>query len=210
MKKYLDIDSWNRKEHFHFFKGFDDPFFGLTVDVDFTNVYNKTKREKGSFFLDSLYTIMCAVNRSEPFRYRIEDDKVVCYDKIHISSTIGREDGTFGFSLFEYDINKDIFIENARQAIEKVKSSSGLMLSEEMNRLDVIHFSPVPWFRFTDMKHATSFGRVGSPPKVSTGQLYQDGQCLKLPVSITVNHALMDGLHVAQFLDILNDCIIAN
>lgn len=204
MKRYIDIDSWNRKEHFLFFKAFDDPFFGLTADVDFTEVYNKSKKEGGSFFLDSLYKIMKVVNDCESFRYRIEDDKVACYDTVHISSTIGREDGTFGFSFFEYNADKEIFYRNARIAIDTVKGSAGLMLSAEMDRKDVIHYSPIPWIRFTDMKHAMSFVNPGSIPKISTGKLYSDNGRMMMPVSITVSHALMDGFHVAEFLDLLN------
>ncbi|MCU6167761.1 hypothetical protein KWH76_23435, partial [Enterobacter roggenkampii] len=39
----IDIEKWNRKEHFNFFKTFDDPFFGMTANVDFTPVYNYSK-----------------------------------------------------------------------------------------------------------------------------------------------------------------------
>ena len=46
MKKILDIENWNRKEHFLFFKNFDDPFFGVTADVDFTDTYRKAKEDK--------------------------------------------------------------------------------------------------------------------------------------------------------------------
>ena len=204
MKKYIDIDSWNRKEHFRFFKAFDDPFFGLTVDVDFTEVHNKSKKEGGSFFLDSLYKIMQAVNDTEAFRYRIEGEQVTCYDAIHVSSTVGREDGTFGFSFWEFNANKSIFYQNARAAIDLVKKTEGLMLSDEMSRVDVIHYSPIPWIRFTDMKHAMSFSNASSVPKITPGKLYCDEGGMKMAVSVTTNHALMDGFHVAQFLNLLN------
>ena len=38
-KTKLNIESWNRKEHFRFFSAFDDPFFGITTNVDFTTIY---------------------------------------------------------------------------------------------------------------------------------------------------------------------------
>ena len=43
MKQVIDLDNWNRKEHFAFFSAFDDPFFGVTTLVDFTNVYRQVK-----------------------------------------------------------------------------------------------------------------------------------------------------------------------
>ena len=33
IEKIIDIATWNRKEHFEHFSAFDDPFFGVTVDV---------------------------------------------------------------------------------------------------------------------------------------------------------------------------------
>ena len=46
MKKLIDLDNWNRKEHFLFFSKFDEPFFCVTVKVDCTIAYQKAK-EKG-------------------------------------------------------------------------------------------------------------------------------------------------------------------
>jgi len=39
MKQIIDINSWNRKEHFYFFSKLDDPFWGITTTVDFTKIY---------------------------------------------------------------------------------------------------------------------------------------------------------------------------
>jgi len=40
VKKQLDIANWNRKEHFEFFRKFEEPFFGLTATVDWTKAYS--------------------------------------------------------------------------------------------------------------------------------------------------------------------------
>ena len=34
--KYLDINTWNRKQHFEHFSKFVDPYFGVVVDVNVT------------------------------------------------------------------------------------------------------------------------------------------------------------------------------
>lgn len=201
MKTYLDMEDWSRKEHFQFFGGFDDPFFGITVNIDFTSVYKQAKENNNSFFLYSLHRLMQAVNDIDEFKYRIEDGRVVRFDTIHVSTTIGRGDGTFGFGFFEYDADRDFFIRKAEPEIQRVKSLSGLLLNDSANRMDVIHFSAVPWFAFTEMKHAVSFGRKDSVPKISTGKLIKEGDRLMLPVSINAHHGLMDGKHVGLFID---------
>ena len=101
MKHPIDLEHWNRKEHFLFFGSMDDPFFGLTTQIDVTSIYKEAKADHASFFLYSLHKIMTAVNEVEEFRYRIIDNIPVCFDRIHVGTTIGREDGTFGFGFFE-------------------------------------------------------------------------------------------------------------
>ena len=76
MKHPIDLEHWNRKEHFLFFGSMDDPFFGLTTQIDVTSIYKEAKADHASFFLYSLHKIMTAVNEVEEFRYRIINNKI--------------------------------------------------------------------------------------------------------------------------------------
>ena len=90
MKHPIDLEHWNRKEHFLFFGSMDDPFFGLTTQIDVTSIYKEAKADHASFFLYSLHKIMTAVNEVKEFRYRIIDNIPVCFDRIHVGTTIGK------------------------------------------------------------------------------------------------------------------------
>ena len=116
MKYKIDTTTWKRREHYEFFNGMDDPFWGTVVPVDFTECYLEAKKRRTSFFLCSLHRILTAVNRIEAFRYRIENGEVVCYDRIHASPTIGREDGSFGYGFFEYFSDLHEFIREIGRA----------------------------------------------------------------------------------------------
>ena len=37
MKHLIDLETWPRREHFVFFSAFEEPFFGLTANVDCTS-----------------------------------------------------------------------------------------------------------------------------------------------------------------------------
>ena len=102
MKTLLDLENWNRKEHFAHFKQMEEPFFGATVEIDCTKAYQTAKSINASFFIFYLHKTLAAVNAIENFKYRISEDKIYINDQIDASATIGREDGTFGFSLIEY------------------------------------------------------------------------------------------------------------
>jgi len=152
------------------------------------------------FFLYYLHAALQAINQVEALRYRIEDDQVVCYDRIHASATIRRPDHTFGFSFIEQHDALSAFVPAATAEIAAVQSSQGLCLSENTGRPDVIHFSTIPWVRFTGLTHARNFRHPDSCPKISVGQTYVEGPATLLPVSIDVHHSLADGYHVGQFL----------
>jgi len=199
MRHKLDIEKWARKEHFHFFRRFDDPFFGITAEINCTIAYEACKSRDCSFFLYYLYKSLCAANYIEPFRYRIVDGEVWVYDQVNASPTIIRPDGTFGFSYMNYEHDFDVFKVNAKIEMERVRNSFGL--EPAISGENVIHYSSLPWIRFTSVSHARSFSFKDSIPKITFGKMTEtDGRKL-MPVSIHVHHALMDGWEVGQYLD---------
>ena len=109
MKTLLDLDNWNRKEHFLFFKQMEEPFFGMTVEIDCSKAYQTSKDLNTSFFIYYLHKTLEAVNAIEAFRYRISGDQIYINERIDGSATIMREDGSFGFSLIEYDPDFKVF-----------------------------------------------------------------------------------------------------
>ena len=200
MKHLIDLPGWNRREHFAFFSAFEEPFFGLVATVDCTRALAEAKRLDVPFFLYYLHAALRAVNQVEAFRYRIEDGQVYCYDRIHASATIGRADHTFGFSFIEHHDELADFLPSANAEIAAVQASQGLRLGPTTSRADVIHFSALPWVRFTGLSHARSFTYPDSCPKISVGQAYKEGGATLMPVSINVHHGLADGYHAGLFL----------
>lgn len=205
MKTLLDIENWPRKEHFHFFRQFEEPFFGATVEIDCTQAYTTAKALNTSFFSYYLHQTLVAVNTIESFRYRISDDKIYVYDQVNASATIGREDGTFGFSLIEYNSDFTVFATNTSNEIERIQSTTGLF-TRSFDDDNVIHFSAIPWLDFTSLSHARSYTFPDSCPKISFGKMkIADNGKRTMPMSVHVHHGLMDGFHLGQFVDCFQD-----
>ncbi|TDD78114.1 chloramphenicol acetyltransferase [Flavobacterium caseinilyticum] len=201
MRTLLDIENWPRKEHFHFFRQFEEPFFGATVQIDCTKAYTAAKALKISFFSYYLHQTLVAVNTIESFRYRILDDKIYVCDQINASATIGREDGTFGFSLIEYNSDFSVFATNTSKEIERIQTTTGLF-TRSFDDDNVIHFSAIPWLDFTSLSHARSYTFPDSCPKISFGKMkIADNGKRTMAMSIHVHHGLMDGFHLGQFVD---------
>jgi len=200
VKKKINLSSWNRKSHFDFFKGFDDPFFGITVNINCRKGYENSKKQHASFFLFYLHAALKTANEITEFRYRIEGEEVYLYDHVNASPTIDRGDEPFGFSYMDYYKNFEKFSEEAEKEIVRVKKTSGLVPAT--NNENVIQFSSLPWLQFTSISHARHFKIKDCIPKISFGKIFGEGKSLLMPVSVHASHALMDGKHVAQFFEL--------
>jgi chloramphenicol O-acetyltransferase type A len=203
MKQKLNLETWNRKEHFLFFKQMEEPFFGITTSIDCTKAYIKSKELNVSFFAYYLHKTLLAVNQIENFRYRIIEDEIYIFDKINASATILREDKTFGFSLIEFDSDIEQFAEITKTEIVRIQTTSGLFTREFSENL--IHFSAMPWINFTSFSHARSYTWPDSCPKISFGKIIEENGKKTFAMSIHVHHGLMDGIHVGEFVDLFQE-----
>lgn len=201
MKQKLDLTTWNRKEHFLFFKQMEEPFYGITTSIDCTKAYAKAKELGVTFFSYYLHKTLSAVNAIENFRYRIIEDEVYVFDVIDASATVMREDTTFGFSYMPFSEEIIGFAKTVQTEIERIQSTTGVFTREYPENL--IHFSALPWINFSSLSHARSFTWPDSCPKISYGKLLDENGTKSMPISIHVHHGLVDGYHVGLFLDAL-------
>jgi len=200
--KILDVNTWNRKQHFQHFNGLEDPSFAVTIPFDVTRAYKFSKENEVSFFGKYLHDCMKAINSIESLKYRIIDNQVVEYEIIHASPTIMRDDKTFGFSFVEFDENLKVFLNNLEKEKQRINSSDELFPEQE--DLNCIYCSAMPWFQFTG--HKEPFSKHGiSVPKLSFSKAVKQNDNLKMNVSINVNHALVDGYHISLFVEKFQD-----
>ena len=195
----LDIENWNRKELFQHFMQFKDPHFAVTIPFDVSKAYAFSKKESISFFATYLHACMRAINEIENFRYRITSEKeVIVHDVIHASPTIGRPDRTFGFSYIDFEENLEDFIKRYEAERQRVLNSTNLFPTEEKGN-DCIYCSALPWFDFSAHKEPLIGNYIESVPKLAFGKVVEEKDMLRMNVAVNVNHALVDGHHVALF-----------
>ncbi len=199
--KELDINSWNRKTQYDFFKSYDDPFFNLTTQLDVTNLYNYCKKNDLSFFLTNLFLALESANEILEFRLRIINNKVYEFESIDIGSTVLNDDNTFSFCFFKREKSIYEFVKQGKEALIKHKENNNFDSNKEVQNL--IYCSFIPWVSFTSFKHARNMERESSGiPKFVFGKYFEENKIKKMPFSIEVHHALMDGYHVGKFLEL--------
>ena len=198
MKK-VDLEIWPRKQAYHFFKDFEDPYFSMTADTDVTVLRSFCKAEGLSFSLATLYASTSVANGIREFRLRQDGDDVVEYDVVHASQTLLNEDETFSFSFIEYHSDFRTFERNGLDSIKRYKEMKTLEV--ELARMDVVFYSVIPWVSFTSFKNAQRRDHTSTVPRIVFGKLHEREGRILMPVSVEVNHMMMDGIHVGRFFE---------
>ena len=203
MFREIEIENWKRKDTFEFFLNFENPFFNLTAPVDVTNLRKFCKTHQLSFSLASLFYSIQTANQIPEFRWRLVEEKLIEFDKIHATQTILNGDETFSFCYFELTENVFEFVENGKKAIEKYKKLRTFEV--EADRLDLIYYSTIPWVAFTGYKNATRLDFSRTVPRIVSGKLFEENGKMKLPHSVEVHHSMMDGIHVGKYFNQLQE-----
>jgi chloramphenicol O-acetyltransferase type A len=174
--------------------------------VDCTETYTYAKQHGLSVFLSLLHRSLVAAHRVENFRTRIAEGSVWRYEQIHGGSAVGRANGTIGFGHYWFRPGIADFVREASIELDRVRQRDDI---ERFPEINVIRYSVLPWFDFTSISHARDFSREDSAPRITFGKITEADGRRTMPVSIHVHHALVDGLHVAQFVEEFQHCLDA-
>src|SRR5690554_3603431 len=200
MKK-IDLTKWKRKEHFDFFSKMVSPTFGIVTEVDCDECYKNSKENGISFFANYLHKSMIAVNSVDELKYRIVDNEIIEFEKVHAGITVGREDETFGFGFVNFTLDFETFNAELKNEILAVKNSTGLRLNNDDVKKDLIRHSTIPWNSFTGLLHPSNLDQAESVPKITFGKFAIRNERKYLPVSIEAHHGLVDGFHLGKYLE---------
>ena len=194
----IDMETWERRALFDFFRPFTEPFHGVCLRVDCTATYRYAKQHDFSVFLSMLHRSLVAAQQVENFRTRIVDGTAWIFDEIDGGSAVGRPNGTIGFAHYPYRAGIAEFVTEASVEVARVRQRNDL---ERPPQVNLIRYSALPWLDFTSLSHARDMAKEDSAPRITFGKMTEADGRRTMPVSIHVHHALADGLHVAQFVE---------
>jgi chloramphenicol O-acetyltransferase type A len=195
----IEINTWSRRYHFELFNSFDYPHFNITAPIDIEDFANNCKKRKISFTIASAYLFAKSANELEPFRYRIRSKKVIIHEIVHPSFTIMANNKLFSYCTVNYEDDFSNFNKSAKEKIGLMKRNPSL--SDIPGQDELIYMTAIPWVSFTSFVHPIHMNPVDSVPRIAWGKYYYDGNTIRMPVSVQVHHALMDGQNVAEYFE---------
>ena len=206
MAMYLDLANWARRDLFEFFLAFDKPYFSICARLDITNLLALLRRRANvSVSLAYHYFALRIANEIEPFRYRLREGKVIVHDVINGGTTVLLANDSYTFAYFDYEEDFEKFVLEAGRAVKEAQTGNHPF--KPTNRDDTVYFTVLPWVSFTSFSHARNWGREDSVPRIAFGKFTKENDRILLPISVEVHHALMDGLHVGQYLARLEEAL---
>lgn len=205
LMKFIDIENWKRKDHYNYFKKVDYPHFNICGNLDITKFYSYIKENDFPFFVSMLYVSTKAANNIKEFRFRIREDKVIEHKTVSPSFTVMTEGEIFSFCTSSFIEGFKEFKNNTLKEIEKVKNN--VIIKDEPMRDDLLYITSIPWVSFTNITHPIQMNPVDSIPRISWGKYFEENGRIKLPISVQVHHALVDGIHIGQYFNIVQEIL---
>lgn len=195
----IDIATWPRQEHYRLYRQFDQPHFNMCANVDVTSLYRTLKARGIAFTVGVLYLIARTANDIPAFRYRMRGDDVVEHDIVHPGTTILGDNGVFGFCNLDYVPDFASFAIGAAGTMAEAKRYPAL--GGDPERDDLLYTTAIPWVSFTSFAHPTHLHPADSVPRMAWGKRFDDGDRIRMPLSVQGHHAMMDGYHMGQYYE---------
>lgn len=203
----LNMARYPRREHFEYFSAMPVPTLGVTVKLDVSKLVRFCKAKKCSFYMAMTHISCLAANRIAEFRRRTKNGGIIEYERCGTSHIELLPDGTYCYCTLWHDQPWDEFFPYAAACREQVRRDPGIDEDEDSDALYFI--TTLPWFHYEQISMPVT-DPVLDNPRLCWGKYEEDfaGRSV-LPYSVFVNHALMDGVHLAAFFRNLQEEIDA-
>lgn len=197
--KIIDENTWERAMHCRVFRNSVEPAFCVTFETDVLGLKKYVKENNLSFTLAMVYAVCKCANQIEAFRYRFVDGKIVLFDNIDTAFTyLNKETGLFKVvNVPMMDDLKDYCI-NAKKIADDQEAYFAGPLGN-----DVFQCSAMPWVTYTHISHTNSGKKDNATPLFDWGKYYEKDGKLMMPVSVQAHHSFVDGIHIGEFVDVL-------
>ena len=164
----------------------------------------KITEKKWSFTPTMAWVLSKAANDIPEFRQRIRGEKVVQHEFVHPSFSVETEVAdVFSFCEVKYSESQEVFLTRAQKIMAAMRKNPSM--EDDHTRDDYLFMSSIPWISFTSMQHAMSYHPCDSVPRIVWGKYFKEGDKIMMPLSVQVHHAVVDGRHVGQYFQRVNE-----
>ena len=202
----IDMKTWPRAQTYNYFTEMvTTTTYSITVTLNITILRRILKNKKIKFFPAYLYLITRAIENQQEFRMALQDGVLGSWDYLSPYYPVLHDDKTITFICTEYNEDFRVFYKNCVADMEHYEKSTDIMSAKAASNNYII--ASIPWFSFNSLSmHLQNANNYYAPIFESVGFTEKDGETT-MPLSITVNHAAIDGYHIKVFLEELTNSL---
>ena len=203
--QFIDMDQYARRSHFDYFRSLPYPYVGVTVNVDVGALLTFCREHGFSFYLMFLHASALAADGVQELRQRIRDGGIIEYSECPTSHTELLENGTYCYCTLHHHMPLRDYLQLAEAARQACRAKGNI--EEDADVESMVFISSLPWLHYSALMQPVAGGDE-SNPRITWGKYEEDssGKVL-LPVTLLAHHALVDGIHLAQFYKNLEQTI---
>lgn len=209
MFEYIDLEKWERAEHFNYYRNKLKCTYNLTVQLDVTNLIHQVRKKQLKFYPCMIYCICNVVNKTKEFKMAVDEEgRPGYYDIIHPNYTIFHDDDkTFSDVWTEYNPDFETFYKNITSDMEYYKNKKGIKVKENQPA-NFFCISCVPWLHYTNFSTSlVGIDQMTLFPIITFGKFTEVDGKFQMPFTVNIAHAAADGYHTAKLINDIQDYI---
>ena len=200
-ERILNMERYERRAQFDYFRSLAYPYVGVTVEVDVTDYLARLNAVGYPFFLSFCRSVTRAANAVPQLRQRVRDEGIVEYDVCPGSVTLALPDGSYCYCTLPERETLAEYLPAAEEAGALALRAGSIEDGEDGDSL--LFLSSLPWLRFSSLVQPVP-EPADSNPRIIWGKCYEQARRTLVPVALRCNHALVDGRHLADFYEALD------
>lgn len=210
MRREIDIEHWDRKQHFKYYSKISTPHYCIAFNVDVTNLLRFTREHHISFYYSLIYLCTQSFNAIDEFLLEIEGDRVFQVER-RVPCFTDLKKGEVNFHMVCLPCEGDIieFAEKARES--SVNHPLPVDALEGLGEPQII-YSCIPWADITMCSNERDYNdpklKDDTAPILVWGKYTEHDGKYKINMTLDVNHRLIDGYFIGMFVQKLEAMIM--
>lgn len=202
--KKVDIENWERKDHYLYYKEKLKVGYSVTSNIDLTKFIDYCHSKNIKFYATFIYCLTKTLNSLENFKMFEDKNGDLCvWDYLFPNYTIFHEDDkTFSDCWTDFDDDFETFYAYITKDMDYYKDVKGVKVKPGQPA-NFYCVSCVPWINFIGFSTYVANGEPKYMPIITVGKYEEKDGKIFMPCTLTTAHAICDGYHVGLFFNSL-------
>jgi chloramphenicol O-acetyltransferase type A len=196
------LTDYPRRAHLEFFRRNPNPFYGVTFELDATEIRAAARAASASTYAAMAWAYHGALLGIDAFRTRLVGEDVVLHDTLHVGMTVRAPDRRFTFAKLEWQPDARAFLTHAAGVIARAEQGVDLGSGDAP---DFAYYTALPKVPFTHFTHVALADPTAGQPEAAFGRFREDGGRSFVPVGVAVNHLYVDGADLGDLYEAARD-----